>query len=158
MSASPAPAAEPAFTVHYQNNVWDGRPMAEPCTCRHPGMMGFPIGMTIERKPRGGNVICVEADICMDCGSDRTGQVDLIDGLTMAYREATERLAVPFLWRTYELVEHRRADLEGRLLPIWMAAPLGLTRDEINDGLLRARLQRAVEYMAARLARYAKAA
>lgn len=155
MAVQQSAATEPTFTVHYQDDIWNGRPMADPGTCRHPGTMAFPIGMRIERT-RGRNGICVQANICMDCGSDSTGQVDLVEGLTMAYHEANERMATPFLWRTYDLVEHRRGDLAGKFLPIWMATPLGMTPGDIDEALLCARVGRAADYMASRVARYAE--
>lgn len=150
LEASTCPGKQAEYTVQYCVD-WHDRPFAEPCTCRHPGPMALPINMRVEGI-RGRSAIVNDGVVCLDCGDDSTGKLDLAEGLNAAFAEM--RHVFPFWQRINALVEHRRDELAGQFLPLWMAGPLGLTSAQINEYVLAARVKRAAEYMGERMARY----
>ena len=138
MSLAAAQIDRPVSTYTIEWHVdWTDRPLQPPCSCRHDPAMGFPVGTEIRRKKRGGNEILVRGSICLDCGEDVTGRMDLVDGLCAVMERHGHRYQA---WlRLNALVRHREGDLrrdyEGRLAPIWLHSALGMSGREIHAAL-----------------------
>ncbi len=116
----------PSYTVHWEKD-WSRETIVRPCDCRHPGTAALSINQRLEPNGRAGRKIVLDADICMNCGVDKTGTRGLRDGLELAHAEHGWDVRTGM--RLRDLCHFHRSELwrTSDSLSIWMAFAIGLT-------------------------------
>lgn len=125
---------EPLYTVHWTKK-WDG-PILPAAQCRHEGMDALTINQRLEPNARGkGYHIELDGSLCMRCGTDSTGQLSLVEGLSRCMDQHGWNRETGL--RLYGLVEfHKDALQQETRVPIWFAHAWDWDWQTIKAGLL----------------------
>lgn len=132
-SAAGGEPAEARVAIHWCKS-WAGRPILSPDKCPHSGPDALTINQRLEPTKRGRHVIAFDASICMACGTDSTGKLDLADGLRACMDQHGWNREVGL--RLYDLAEfHEDKLMRAAAIPIWCLYAFGWTGRQVVEAL-----------------------